>query len=110
MPAIVAMVKEEQAVGDFQPKLMTRSDSEGGSNGARRKSSARTNALYEHGKAKGHERSSNSFSPYAEVSDPSELTFAPKIKGSKKHNDSKGSGAKRIDRLYQAGCVRYLLA
>ena len=51
MPAIVAMVKEEQAVGDFQPKLMTRSDSEGGSNGARRKSSGRTNALYEHGKA-----------------------------------------------------------
>ena len=94
-------------MGDFQPKLMTKTSGSGeggsGSRGSRRKSSGRTNALYEHGKAKGH--SSHSFSPFAEVSDPSELTFAPKIKGSKKQNDSKGSGAERIDRLYQAGSV-----
>ena len=55
--------------------------------------------MYEHGKAKGQERS-NSFSPYAEVSDPRELTFAPKIKTK---NDRKGNGAERIDRLYRSG-------
>ena len=90
----------EKDVGDFQPKLLTRKGSEAeGAKGSRRRSSGRTNALYEHGKAKGQERR-DSFSPYAEVSNPAELTFAPKIKTKKDRN---GGGAQRIDRLYQAG-------
>jgi hypothetical protein len=81
----------------FQPKMATNKAAAETST-----SSSRTNALYEHGKVKGHNRNST-YSPYAEVSNPAELTYAPKIKTKE---DGKGSGATRINRMYEQGVER----